>query len=582
MIKSFHRRVKGQRGFTLIEVMAALVVFSLLTLGLVPLLLSSLKGSELSQSYTIGKNLALEAMERVRGLPYHVKFDTQPDERPIDALDLYYPSYVSSGTFVTTCDATTVAAPACPKRVPDGYSVVFNATFVKPGGTPDVQTYTPIVGDVPIAYAWNSAADIPPSQILEMTVTVQWLRGGDTQQSQLKTLISDRKFGNVTIRGTGKIDYGVEVQTGYIDPAGASSLMTATAGDSEAQIESKTSTTANETVRSAELRLVEVPADPAAVGADIALTEGAKAIYHAPPNSSPSDVSLVSNVLTHPNLVPPTNIAGADLTRALNVDVGVTNELPLANGSFLVGNPGTASDDLWVAPQVSTERADLLKLSTTRPLFFIHPGSTDAMTGSTAAVATDIAGADRKVETSSGVSLSDVRMLPTTFIGGDAEGAVVVIDDFDASVSCKSTGDPVTAGAVATWTATLRYWQDTTNTPIGLRNGSYTTVTLSGADGVDQLAAIRADNPLVHDGLTPAEDVYLFDDPVAGTVGYLSDWGSLLDASTTGVTEDALGETTTAAIDGALSINSAPTGTTAESGLKVNLGKLNCEAVDGR
>jgi hypothetical protein len=205
------------------------------------------------------------------------------------------------------------------------------------------------------------------------------------------------------------------------------------------------------------------------------------------------------------------------------------------------------------------------------------------MTGSTAALATDIAGADRKVETSSGVSLSDVRMLPTTFIGGDAEGAVVVIDDFDASVTCKSTGDPVSAGASAAWSATIRYWQDTTNTNPGVLNGAYVTETLSGADGVDRLAEIRADNPLVHDGLTPAEDVYLFDDPVvSGKVGYLSDWGSLFDISSTGATEDALGETTTAAVDGALSINSAPTGTTAESGLKVNLGKLSCEAVDAR
>jgi prepilin-type N-terminal cleavage/methylation domain-containing protein len=579
----FHRRVRGQRGFTLIEVMASLVVFSLLTLGLVPLLLSSLKGSELSQSYTIGKNLALEAMERVRGLPYYVKFDTQPAGRPIDLLDLYYPSRVPAGTYVTTCDATTVAEPACPKRVPEGYSVNFKTTFVRPGGTAAAQTYTPIVADVPPLYdATIAANDLPPSQILEMSIVVEWQRGGDTQQSQLKTLLSDRKFGEVTIRATGKVDYGLEVQTGYIDPIGASSLLTATGGDSEARVESKTTTTANETVRSAELRLVEVPADPSTVGADIALIEGAKAIYHAPPNSSPSDASLVSDVLTHPSLVPASDIAGIDSTRALNVDVGVTNELPLANGSFLVGNPGSASDDLWVAPQVSIDRAILLKLNTSRPLFFMHPGSTDAMSGSTAAVATDIAGADRKVETSAGVSLSDIRVLPTTFIGGSDEGAVVVVDNFDASVSCKSTGDPVTAGAVATWSATLRYWRDTTNTDTGVPNGSYATVALSGAGGVDQLAAIRAANPLVYDGLTPPEDVYLFDDPSGGRLGYLSDWGSLLNASATGATEDALGVTTTAAIDGALSINSAPTGTTAESGLKVDLGKLNCEAVDDR
>jgi hypothetical protein len=196
-------------------------------------------------------------------------------------------------------------------------------------------------------------------------------------------------------------------------------------------------------------------------------------------------------------------------------------------------------------------------------------------------VATDIAGADRKVETTSGISLSDVRILPTTFIGGDAEGAVVVIDSFEASVSCKSTGDPVSAGASAAWSATIRYWQDTSPND-GVRNGAYVIETLSGADGVDRLAQIRADNPLVHDGLTPLEDVYLFEDSVANKVGYLSDWGSLFDISSTGATEDALGATTTAAVDGALSINSAPTGTTAETGLKVNLGKLSCEAVDGR
>lgn len=578
-----NRRVKGQRGFTLIEVMAALVIFSIMILGIGPLLLSSLKGSELSQSYTIGKNLALEAMERVRGLPYYVKFDTQPAGRPIDLLDLYYPSRVSTGTFVTTCDATTVAEPACPKRVPEGYSVNFRSTFVRPGGTAAAQTYAPIVADVPALYAaTNSANDLPPSQILEMSIVVEWQRGGDTQQSQLKTLLSDRKFGEVSIRGTGKIDYGVEVQTGYIDPTGASSLLTATAGNSAAGVESKTTTTANETVRSAELRLVEVPADPSTVGADIALIEGAKGIYHAPPNSSPGDTSLSSQVLTHPLLVPQADIAGFDSTRAGNIDVGVTNELPLANGSFQVGDPGSASDDLWVAPQVSTDRALLLKLNTARPLFFMHPGGTDAMSGSTAAVATDIAGADRKVETSAGVSLSGLRMLPTTFISGDAEGAVIVIDDFGAGVSCKSTGDPATADAVATWTATLRYWRDMTNTNIGVLNGAYVSETLSGADGVDRLAEIRADNPLVHDGLTPAEDVYLFDDPVNSQLGYLSDWGSLFNASSTGATEDALGGTTTAAIDGALSINSAPTGTTAESGLKVNLGKLNCESVDDR
>jgi len=567
-----------ESGFTVIEVMAALLVFSLMTLGLVPLLTSSLKGSELSQSYTVGKNLALEAMERVRGLPYYISYSAQASR--VDVLDLYYPKFAAGGTFTTTCDVTTTAAPACPKRVPEGYSVTFDATFVTPGGNALNQTYAPLAA--PSTYRWDSAtADIPPSQILEMAVTVKWTRAGQTKRSQLKTLLSDRKFGEVTVRGSGKIDYGIDVRTGYVDPTGASSLLTATAGNSEALVESKTTSTANETVRAAELRLVEVPADPSAVGADIALVEGAKSIVHAPPNTSPTDVSVAAQVLPHPRLDPVVNVAGVETTRTQNVDVGVTNELPSANGQFQLGNSGSATDDLWVAPQVDTDRALLLKLNTLRPMFIMHHGGANVMSGSTGALATDIAASDRKVETTANVSLDAVRLLPTTFISSsETERAVVVIDSFDASVSCKSTTDSLSAGATATWSATLRYWKDSTND--GVLNGSYVALNLSGADGVDKLAEIRALNPLVHDGLVPTDDVYLFDDPVNGKVGYLTDWGSLFSASSTGVTEDATGEVTTAAIDGALSINSAPTGTTADSGLKVNFGKLSCEAVDSR
>ncbi|MGH2697617.1 MAG: type IV pilus modification PilV family protein [Actinomycetota bacterium] len=578
MIKAFHHNVIEERGFTVIEVMAALVVFSLMTLGLVPLLTSSLKGSELSQSYTVGKNLALEAMERVRGLPYYISYSAQASR--VDVLDLYYPQYAAGGSFTTVCDATTTAAPACPKRVPDGYSVTFDATFVTPGGDDLNQTYTPLTA--PSTYRWDSdTTDLPPSQILEMVVTVVWTRAGQPKQSQLRTLLSDRKFGEVTVRGSGKIDYGIDVQTGYVDPTGASSLLTVTAGNSEALVESKTTSTANETVRAAELRLVEVPADPSAVGADIALVEGAKSIVHAPPNISPTDVSVGAQTLAHPRLDPVVNVAGIETTGVQNVDVSVTDELPSADGELQLGNSGSATDDLWVAPQVDTDRGDLLKLNTLRPMFIMHHSGSDVMSGSTGAVATDIAASDRKVETSAAVSLDAIRLLPTSFISSsETERAVVVIDSFDASVSCKSTADPLSAGATATWSATLRYWTDSTND--GVLNGSYATLNLSGADASDQLAEVRTLNPLVYDGLTANEDVYLFDDPANGKVGYLTNWGSLFSAGSTGVTEDAAGEVTTAAIDGALSINSAPTGTTADSALKVNLGKLSCEAVDSR
>ncbi|MDQ3657863.1 MAG: hypothetical protein M3457_22660, partial [Chloroflexota bacterium] len=301
--------------------------------------------------------------------------------------------------------------------------------------------------------------------------------------------------------------------------------------------------------------------------------------YLAPPNNSPSDQTAGAGLLSHANLVPATDIGGMASTRARDIDVAVVTELPTANGSFVTGDPGVASDDLWVAPQVSTDMAAALKLNTSRPLFFVRPDGTDAMSGSTAAVTTALTDADRKVESTASMSLTNVRFLPTTFISDTtAERSVVDITSFSASVSCKSTADSSTATKSATWSATLRYWRDTTDN--GVLDGSYTTLDLSGAAASDLLAEVG--NPLVYDGALPQDDVFLFEDTATGRRGYLSSWGSLFDASTTGVTGDASGEVTNAAIDGALSIKSVATDTTADSGVQLDIGKLSCEAVDSR
>ncbi len=143
-------RRREERGFTLVETLAALMIFSIVTLGTTPLLLSSMRGATLSGTFTVGKNLASEAMERVRGFPFFesVKNLTNPPRR--DVLDLYFPDRVAgpSGSgftggnaYVTLCTSTSKlpaasAGQACPPRVPAGFTLRYDAQFVNPGPAP--------------------------------------------------------------------------------------------------------------------------------------------------------------------------------------------------------------------------------------------------------------------------------------------------------------------------------------------------------------------------------------------------------------------------------------------------------------
>src|SRR5918994_3994063 len=193
--------IRGQRGFTLVEVLISLTVFLIVTLGAMPLFVSSLRGSAVSRSYTVGKNIVVEAGERVRGLPYFVGFPTQMSYtegvapfRKVDVLDLYFPDLATGSptgyeasvdgadtndTYVTVCNASEDANPACPRTLPAGYSITYMARFVLPeedsAGSEQYARVDPAPyygGD----YRWDSVEthDEPPSPFLEMTIRGEW------------------------------------------------------------------------------------------------------------------------------------------------------------------------------------------------------------------------------------------------------------------------------------------------------------------------------------------------------------------------------------------------------------------------
>jgi prepilin-type N-terminal cleavage/methylation domain-containing protein len=590
--------LRSGEGFTLVEVMAALSVFAIITLGVIPLMLSAIRGSAVSRSFTVGKNVALEAMERARGLPYFVDYPTQKgyvttsgSVRKVDLLDMYFPSYEPSGTYITPCPSSGLPNPACPRTLPAGYSVEFRARFVTPKKvtTAGITKETYDLKTPNTNYKWNpepyANEDAAPADLLELTVQSSWTFGGEVRDFEVTSIIGDRAFKATTVRGKGTVDFAIQVATHYTAADGTKTQLNALGGMSESRIVTRTASVADQSVQSADIRLLTVPPDPSQTATEVAAIDGAESFGHAPPDAIPAaDAQLPEAMDT---------TAGIDATETEDLKVSVSQELPTATGSFFYPVSGGSERHFWVNGQAGPDNLTGLQLDNSQDLVSFRPRANESLSGGTAATTTPVATLSRRVETTATVGFGRLRILKAlgaTGINGTvpnsgstitSEQAVVVIDDFTASVSCKSTA--ATSGgnaalATKSWSAKLYYWADK-KPENNIPDGEYQEVLLSSSAGTDPLSGIGpSNNPLVYDGPTPVQDVYLFKD--GSKAGYLQSWSSLV-GQTTNV--NATGRVTQASIDGAVRIVTAPTNTLeSDSSISVTLGKLSCEATDHR
>jgi Tfp pilus assembly protein PilV len=580
------RKPSGQAGFSLVETLAALTVFTLVTLGVAPLMISSLRGASLSRSHTRGKNIAVQAMERIRGLPYFVSVGsvTPVTEPRVDVLDLYFPDMASTGSngyqsrtssYVTMCSFSSVSptsngALACPPGVPEGYTVKYEATFVTPSGS----GFSTVV---PSGYNWNSTTtETAPSALLKIVVEVSWTLSGRTHDESLTTLVGERDLAEDNIRGTAQIDYVVQGLTGYVDLSERPGNLVALVGSSESKIESRTVTSADQTVETGRLTLTreEVGSDPAVTLAD---EFGASESLHAPPNSYLAPDVVGSPVaVAHPDLG--LTVASLGLSRVDDPGVKVETDLPTATGGFAFNT----ISDLTYAVFNDPGAGGSAKLHLAGgPMLSVGGIGSSELSGATNAYATALTpSAGRKVEATVTAGFEKLRMLPADFII-HPDASVIVITDFSASLNCRATATGGTSAATGSWSATLLYWADL-DPDDGVPEGEYVSVPLSGTIGsgaTDPLATLReSSNPLVFDHPDPDKDVYLFDD---GTVaGYLSDWSSRARIQSS---VDTSGRSSTVDLDGAIQIvTSAVNPAVPRSMVTASIGAMSCEVVDKR
>jgi type II secretory pathway pseudopilin PulG len=95
-------RIRGDAGFTLLEVIVALGVMTTVMVALLPQLIVGIKSSATARAVTQGKGVAQGELERMRNLPFHV---APAAGEYIDVLDRYYRDLVPPATS-PTCTAS--------------------------------------------------------------------------------------------------------------------------------------------------------------------------------------------------------------------------------------------------------------------------------------------------------------------------------------------------------------------------------------------------------------------------------------------------------------------------------------------
>lgn len=587
-------RPRSAGGFSLVEVLAALVVFSITTLALVPVILVSLRGTNVARSFTIGKNGVSQAIERARGLPYFIAYGAEASR--VDVLDLYFPDAANTDedpaaeVYETLCTPATVGVPACPPDLPDAlgdsYELRFSAAFVEPSTTPGDDTFTPVTP--PGTYAWDSPGnDSPPTQLLALTTEASWEVAGIQRDFSSRTLIGDREFGNLSLRATANISFAVQA----IIPFRNSELV-AVAGTSTSKVESRRNAVADHSTVASRLRLIDTSTGG---GADLVSppdgVQGAVSDWSAPDPASPSgDWTPISSPSTNAD-APLTSLsfgtlgqmALADATSVRDVYAAVGDGTPMARGTFSLSPTGEARD-FWVHNPEATLTALRLAVPpagqrSDNPLMYVTPIGT-ANTGSTRAE-TDPTTAPASVLAQASVALGEISLLPMDFRPGVPEGPVVRITGFQAGVDCSSTS---AGGGTATgsYRATLQYWADL-NDNGDVTDGAYQSIALDSAAGLvgpTTMRGLKANPPLVYDGARARDDIYLFPRS-ANDASYLADWQAVVNPVAR--TQAAGGGSSNPAMQASASLNGAiRIETGVGTGMSVSLGAMNCRSEDRR
>lgn len=540
-------------GFTLIEVMVALVLLSIVAAATGSVLIVSARASVSTRLETEAKNLAQERVEFLRQLQYHVDRQNGPY---IDLLDRYYPNRVTAaGTGSGWVSAGTTRQPGEP-ATGAFYRTRLSEAQVAPGFTQVVTAQFLLANRAPLADAsfptYDSQVagrDESPTPLLGITVITSWNDGTAAKSFRVFTQITPSGRADALLASQAR---GIALQVESTNVAGEA--LTAEAAVTTAEGHVSTGSTAS----------VQASAARGTRTAAAAVT-GAEASALSPGGAQPDEVNATAVTSGSP-----CGYAAYGRSRVDEVTSAVTNGVPLAPAavgqtttpstratSMLLGSPGGGCGAFHFDNDTAQAEARL-RLVAGAPVVAV----TGVTTGSTPIVrstawvngTTDTANPRFVRAGSSAATTEPIELFYTDYSGGQPLVRIWLVSS---AIECDSR----TAGAVASYRVVIDYRAS---------SGSRSTIidrtwSSSTSGSTDPLAAMNLAAYVVDagSGLTLAD--------------YIGSWSfatSISEGATNGV----------AGLDAALRVTTTPLRGSVEplSSVGIVVGRLSCAADDSR
>jgi prepilin-type N-terminal cleavage/methylation domain-containing protein len=565
-------------GFSLIEVVVALGILSLVLVAVLPQLVTGIRATSSARGVSQAKGVAQGQLDRMRNLPFFIAHDAG-DYR--DVLDYYYknltaaaaPTCTSGGSYVlpttastgyvatgaTRCSYEPAAGTAFYRTVTttaastgtDGYTMVVDTQFLS-NATPPVAV-TPSTG----YDSQTTTNDSPPASQIGVTVTVLQSRRGTVKPVSTYTQIAKRLTSTTLVRAEGDartIDIGsvtadgvpLALSAGLVSLTGGVSFAS-TAGANVAATSGSLAT--GESATGASATLSAPPAASAVAGSSAAGSLSTAGCSYACWGSTTSTALSVTAANAEPTIGSSTSPAQVLSTDNTNNVLSFGNALTAAGyrPALLLSPPLVRMDP--TAGKVGSALSGCAASSSGTNAYLSAGGYLSTATTTPT------------VESCMVARATALELFPTTF----APHGVVRIELTSASARCLVSGSSHTPTATADYTAVVSYWNGTTYV---------TAATVVPGQTTDQLDAVPLTTSVGSGALTLGH--------------YISSWSALTPDQVVKVSSSARAQVK---VPGVVKIVSQPvrsdtTSTTgasdATSAVSVTVGALSCRAEDGR